>query len=96
MFVLLKALLHKSFTLLPVAMVTFIAFVNSSFGENEGMKRIVLFESGKGGYDTYRIPAIIRTTKGTLLAFCEGRKNSSSDTGDIDLLLRRSLDNGFT
>jgi sialidase-1 len=29
-----------------------------------------------------------------VLAFCEGRKNGSSDSGDIDLLLRRSLDGG--
>jgi hypothetical protein len=30
------------------------------------------------------------------LAFCEGRKNSRSDTGDIDLLLKRSTDGGKT
>ena len=55
-----------------------------------------LFVSGQNGYHTYRIPAIVRTNAGTLLAFCEGRKNSSSDTGDIDLLVRRSTDNGST
>lgn len=53
-----------------------------------------LFESGTNGYNTFRIPAIIRTIEGTLLAFAEGRKNSSSDTGDIDLVFRRSEDNG--
>ncbi len=55
-----------------------------------------LFISGQSGYHTYRIPAIVRTAAGTLLAFCEGRRNSSSDTGDIDLLVRRSTDNGTT
>lgn len=55
-----------------------------------------LFASGEGGYDTYRIPAVIVTQRGTVLAFCEGRKNSSSDTGDIDLLMRRSADGGRT
>ena len=55
-----------------------------------------IFISGTGGYDTYRIPAMVVTNKGTILAFCEGRKNSASDTGDIDLLLRRSTDNGKT
>jgi sialidase-1 len=55
-----------------------------------------LFESGTSGYNTYRIPAIVTSTKGTLLAFAEGRKNSSSDTGDIDLVLKRSEDNGKT
>lgn len=55
-----------------------------------------LFKSGTGGYNTFRIPAIITTVKGTLLAFTEGRKNSSSDTGDIDLVMKRSADNGKT
>jgi sialidase-1 len=53
-----------------------------------------VFTSGKGGYHTYRIPALIVTSRGTLLAFCEGRKHSASDTGAIDLLLRRSTDGG--
>ncbi len=53
-----------------------------------------VFVSGEGGYHTYRIPAIVATNKGTLLAFCEGRRGSSSDAGDIDLLLRRSFDGG--
>jgi len=55
-----------------------------------------IFISGEGGYDTYRIPALAVTTKGTLLAFCEGRKHSRSDSGDIDLVLRRSEDGGAT
>lgn len=55
-----------------------------------------VFVSGEDGYHTYRIPAIVRTSKGTLLAFCEGRRNSGSDTGDIDLLLKRSFDGGRT
>ena len=55
-----------------------------------------LFTSGQNGYNTYRIPTLYETTNGVLLAFCEGRKNSSSDTGDIDTLLRRSFDGGLT
>jgi sialidase-1 len=55
-----------------------------------------LFVSGQGGYHTYRIPAIIQTTNGTLLAFCEARKNSAADTGDIDLVLRRSTNQGLS
>lgn len=55
-----------------------------------------VFVSGKDGYHTYRIPSLIVTKEGTVLAFCEGRKNSRSDTGDIDLVLKRSLDNGKT
>lgn len=55
-----------------------------------------LFVSGEGEYHTYRIPAIVVSTKGTLLAICEGRKGGRGDSGDIDLLLRRSMDNGAT
>ncbi|MBM4027216.1 MAG: exo-alpha-sialidase, partial [Planctomycetes bacterium] len=55
-----------------------------------------LFISGQNGYHTYRIPAIIATTQGTLLAFCEGRTSCSSDTGDIDIVSRRSFDGGLT
>lgn len=52
------------------------------------------FVSGQGGYNTCRIPSIVRTTNETLLTFCEGRKTSSSDAGNIDLVLRRSTTNG--
>jgi sialidase-1 len=55
-----------------------------------------LFVSGQDGYHTYRIPALVVTTQGTVLAFCEGRKNSWGDAGDIDLLVKRSTNHGKT
>ena len=55
-----------------------------------------VFESGRGGYTGYRIPALVVATNGTILAFCEARKNSLLDDGDIDLVLRRSEDGGRT
>jgi sialidase-1 len=55
-----------------------------------------VFVAGEGGYHTYRIPSLIVSADGTLLAFAEGRKKGTSDTGDIDLLLRRSTDGGAT
>ncbi len=55
-----------------------------------------IYRAGENGYASYRIPALIATKKGTLLAFCEGRRNSASDTGDIDVVLRRSSDGGKT
>lgn len=57
---------------------------------------IDVYRSGSDGYDTYRIPAIISTGKGSLLAFCEGRKDGRGDAGNIDILLKRSEDNGKT
>ncbi len=53
-----------------------------------------VYTSGNGGYHAYRIPALLVTSKGSLLAFCEGRKTSRSDHGNLDLMLRRSTDGG--
>lgn len=58
--------------------------------------RIPVFESGKDGYASYRIPAIIRTPQGMLLAFCEGRRNGAADFGQIDIVLKKSTDGGKT
>ena len=71
--------------------------MNQTLISDQGVEldQIDLFISGRGDYHTYRIPAIV-VTPDTVLAFCEGRKSSSSDAGDIDVLLRRSLDGGTT
>src|SRR5215212_7644444 len=58
--------------------------------------RTDVFVAGADGYHTYRIPSVIVTPKGTVLAFCEGRKAGRGDAGNIDLLLRRSTDGGKT
>jgi sialidase-1 len=58
--------------------------------------KVDVWTSGEGGYHTYRIPAVLRAPDGGLLAFCEGRKGGRGDTGDIDLLLKRSADGGAT
>lgn len=54
-----------------------------------------VFVGGQGGYPAYRIPAIVATQRGTLLAFAEGRA-SLSDHAENDLVLRRSFDRGET
>lgn len=53
-----------------------------------------VFVNGTHGYDTYRIPAIIRAGNGDLLAFAEGRVKGHSDFGNIDIVMRRSKTNG--
>ena len=57
-------------------------------------KRTALYYIGMPGYNRYRIPSLIVTKQGTLLAFCEGR--TGGDSGDIDTLVRRSEDDGTT
>ncbi len=63
---------------------------------NQKLIKINLFASATEGYNTFRIPAIVTSKRGTILAFAEGRKNNSSDTGNIDLVMKRSEDNGKT
>jgi len=56
----------------------------------------VLLTAGKGGYHTYRIPAAVCTAKGTVLFFCEARKDSASDFAQTHLLVLSSSDRGRT
>ncbi|MFG2125918.1 exo-alpha-sialidase [Streptomyces sp. NPDC048710] len=57
----------------------------------------VLFKASQDpGYACFRIPAIVRTTDGTLLAFAEGRVLNCGDAADIDLVVKRSTDGGRT
>ena len=60
------------------------------------LEKVDLFQSRTGGFDLYRIPGIVVTTKGTALAYCEARKDSSTDYGEIEVHLRRSTDGGRT
>jgi sialidase-1 len=57
---------------------------------------VTVFKAGQDGYHTYRIPVIVRAKNGDLLAMAEGRKNSKADHGDIDIVLKRSRDDGKT
>ncbi|ASR38317.1 alpha-sialidase [Prauserella marina] len=54
------------------------------------------YRSGTEGYHTFRIPALVRTRTGQLLAFAEGRLESAGDSGAIEVVLRRSTDGGRT
>jgi len=74
----------------------FVAAASSIAASSGGLFQTDVFVSGESGYSTYRIPAMMVTSKGTVLAFAEARKNSSSDAGDIDMVLKRSSDNGST
>ncbi|HWE04019.1 MAG TPA: sialidase family protein [Tepidisphaeraceae bacterium] len=59
-----------------------------------GVEKQDLFEARVGGYTTYRIPGLIITGRGTLLAYCEARKEKGYDGDPVDILLRRSTDGG--
>lgn len=70
---------------------------NPAYSEEGGILfRKDIFRRHQDGYHTYRIPTMVITAKGTVLLFCEGRKRSRRDHGDVDLLLKRSEDGGKT
>jgi sialidase-1 len=56
----------------------------------------VLFNGGSEGYHSYRIPSIVRTNAGTLIAFAEGRMSDNKDYGNINLVFKRSTNHGST
>lgn len=58
------------------------------------IEQIAVFTAGEGDYHTYRIPSVILAANGDLLAVCEGRRAGRSDSGNIDLLMKRSTDGG--
>jgi sialidase-1 len=58
------------------------------------INQVDLFKHSENNYHTYRIPSLLTLPDRILLAFCEGRKNSASDFGNIDLVMKRSEDNG--
>lgn len=55
-----------------------------------------IFYPGLNGSQCYRIPSIIATHRGTLLAFAENRLGGCGDQGTHNLVVRRSSDNGAT
>lgn len=80
----------------------FVSLLVSSLGLAVGMSAAPLLEKSEvfpakmAGITLYRIPGIVVTTKGTVLAYSEARRNSASDWGEIEVHLRRSLDGGRT
>jgi len=78
--------------LLPIL---FLIILNIKFSFENGNSSVV-FESGEGGYFCVRIPSILTTAKGSLLAFGEGRMYNCDDNTPHDLIYKRSIDNGQT
>jgi len=55
-----------------------------------------VFVAGAEGVNTYRIPGMLLAPDGSLLVFCEARKESQADASPTDMVLRRSVDGGRT
>ena len=55
-----------------------------------------LFEARTGGYRVYRIPGLLASAGGVVLATVEARRGGGGDWDANDILLRRSTDGGRT
>ena len=82
--------LHHCVTLLSCCVVSLLSAA-APLIETSGV-----FPAKMAGIERYRIPGIVVTSKGTVLAYAEARKNNSSDWGEIEIHQRRSTDAGRT
>src|SRR4051795_10093504 len=84
-------------TIFLAATATALSFTPSATaGPAHGCASSVAFTSGTEGYDTFRIPAVVRAANGALVAFAEGRRDSAGDSGAIQTVSRTSRDGGCT
>ncbi len=74
----------------------FILAVSAVASAERQLTHVDVFTSGAEGYHTFRIPTIVTAPDGSLLVFAEGRKENRHDAGggDIDLVVKRSTDQG--
>jgi sialidase-1 len=75
-------------------LITALFAISTAFA-GDSPQLIDVFMGGKDGYPAYRIPSLITTKRGTLLAFAEGRA-SLRDHAENDIVLKRSTDMGAT
>lgn len=79
----------------PLLLLAFAACAIGCAQPPEAPQHTTLFRPGEYGSKYYRIPALVTTTEGTLLAVADRRIESQGDLPNaIDLVLRRSTDNG--
>jgi sialidase-1 len=64
----------------------------AAFGSNAS----TVFEPKLGGIACFRIPSVVQTNKGTIIAFAEARLNSCNDGAVQAISTRRSTDGGKT
>jgi len=58
--------------------------------------KMPVFVSETEGYKSFRMSGIIHLPNKNLLAFCEGRVHGAADFGNVDIVMKKSADNGKT
>src|ERR1043166_4022952 len=75
----------------------FLAFITFTADGAGSPPFVPVFIGGQDGYVCFRIPAMVTTTSGTILAVADGRISGCGDIPNpLDLILKRSTDNGAT
>lgn len=59
-----------------------------------GVFKVPVYQSGREGYNIYRIPTMVKAANGDLLAFAEAR--AGGDASEIDIVVKRSTNAGKT
>ena len=100
-----KAIVHRHIPAIPITLCLMIGALvpacthgnqaaDTRASEDLSLPCVDVFSPPEGGYPNIRIPAIVFTEKGTLLAFAEGRQGG--DHSENDIILKRSGDGGAT
>lgn len=74
--------------------ILFSFWYNAVAQEANKTEPIPVFPIGEKPYSCYRIPALISLPNGDLLAFAEGRTTNCADFGNVDVVMKRSKDDG--
>jgi len=89
-------MIHRGVSRLLLVLGSLVLDSSAAAAAEPFLEQTDLFQAGKDGYALYRIPGIVCTARGSLLAYCEARKSNRGDWGTIDIMLRRSTDSGKT
>ncbi|MEU6064320.1 sialidase family protein [Streptomyces sp. NPDC047082] len=92
----LRATLAAAFTAAALSVLPNPAHAQPATDTPDFEQQILFKASQDPGYACFRIPAMVKTTDGTLLAFAEGRVLNCGDAADIDIVVKRSTDGGRT
>src|SRR6185312_3623155 len=82
--------------ILGLALCHSVLVTSAAFCAEPLLEKTDLWQAGQGGYKLYRIPGIVATARGTILAYAEARRYTGGDWDTIDIVMRRSTDNGKT
>jgi sialidase-1 len=76
--------------LIPLYLLAALGFANAQ------LEKIDVWKAGEQDYKVFRIPGVVVTSRGTLIAYAEARKSDRGDWNTIDIVMRRSTDGGRT